>query len=80
MPKRPQPRVAGAWCPMEQETHTTPASLLAVETLAAEQDFLELCAYCESHPHYESPDVTEQIEAFYADWQTGLVMLERENQ
>lgn len=54
------------------ETETTPATQLEVETLFAEQEYLEFDAYLTANPHEASEGALERVGDLYADWQCLL--------
>ena len=62
----------------DPEEETTPASLLAVETLAAEYDYLEAEAFYTREPHQLGDAEHEELFELYANYNCWLAQLERE--
>lgn len=71
----PQPTAPVA----EPEIETTPASQLEVETLCAEQEYLEFDAFLNDNPREYCADAAQHAADLYANWQCALAQTETQN-
>lgn len=71
----PQPAAPVA----DSEMESTPATQLEVETLRAEQDYLEYDEFLKENPFEYCADSAERAADLYANWQTLNAQLEGRN-